>query len=80
MDERELIEFEAPRVLAEVFPDRVAAPGRLRRCSVCGKQSQARPAAELTVIKYHHRRQPLGHLRLYCPDHAHPARDRVLRY
>jgi hypothetical protein len=32
--ERELIEFETPYVLAEVFPGRVDAPAIMRRCSV----------------------------------------------
>lgn len=67
--ERGLIEFETPRVLGEVFPDRVDAPETLRQCSVCGKESQALRASELTVIKRRHGGQPLGHLRLYCHEH-----------
>jgi hypothetical protein len=68
-DERGLIEYDTPRVLAEVFPDRIGAPGDLRKCSPCGRNSQPQPASELTVIKLHHARQPLGHLRIYCHDH-----------
>jgi hypothetical protein len=75
MDERELIEFEVPRILSEVFPDRASAPGELRRCSQCGTGSRPLPADQLTVIKHRHDTQPLGHLRLYCPTHAAEARE-----
>lgn len=75
VDERELIEFETPYVLAEVFPARIGAPAELRRCSQCRLQSQASPASQLTVIKHRHATQPLGHLRLYCHEHAPGAKE-----
>lgn len=75
MDERELIDFETPYVLSESFPDRVDAPGELRRCSQCGGSSQPLPASELTVIKHHVGGQPLGHLRLYCRDHLAATKE-----
>jgi hypothetical protein len=47
----------------------------MRKCSMCGSNSQALPADKLTVIKHHHALQPLGHLRLYCPEHAASAAE-----
>ena len=43
-DERSLIEFKVPHVLAQVFPDRRDAPPGLRKRSVWGSRSQALPA------------------------------------
>jgi RNA polymerase subunit RPABC4/transcription elongation factor Spt4 len=74
-DERLLIEFEKPYVLAEAFPGRVNATEERRKCSICGQRSQALPASALTVIKHRHGAQPLGHLRLYCPEHLVGARE-----
>lgn len=74
-DERELIEFETPVILAVAFPERVDAPDRLRRCSQCGSDSRALPASELTVIKHRVSNQPLGQLRLYCHEHLADATD-----
>ena len=74
-DERPSIEFESPQRLDEAFPERKNAPPELRRCSECGANSQARPASELTVIKHRHATQPLGHLRLYCPEHLALAKE-----
>lgn len=74
-DERDWIEFDTTYVLAEVFPDRINAPDHLRRCSVCGIQSQALPASKLTVIKHRHGGQPSGHLRLYCDEHVGGAKE-----
>ncbi len=75
VDERELIEFETPYVLAEAFPARIGAAAGQRRCSQCGSQSQASPASQLTVVKHRHATQPLGHLRLYCREHAPGAKE-----
>ena len=74
-DERLRIEFEKPYVLAEAFPERVNAAEKWRKCSLCGLQSQALPASELTVIKHRHGTQPLGNLRLYCPQHLAGAKE-----
>ncbi|MBQ1081571.1 hypothetical protein [Nocardiopsis sp. B62] len=67
-DERDLIEYDEPRVLGEVFPDRNTAGPELRRCSVSTCRVVL-PADQLMVIKRHHALQPEGHLRIYCPDH-----------
>lgn len=75
VDERSLLEFESPRNLAEIFPHRVGAPPHLRRCSVCGANSQALPAEALTVIKHRHGAQDLGHMRLYCDEHLRGATE-----
>jgi hypothetical protein len=74
-DERLRIEFEVPYTLGEVFPDRRAAPPESRKCSMCGGDSQALPADKLTVIKHRHALQPLGNMRLYCPEHAASAAE-----
>ena len=74
MDARELIEFDVEYNLAEVFPDRIHASELMRKCTVCGAASQALPAADLTVIKIRHATQPMGNLRLYCPDHLSQSR------
>lgn len=75
VDERELIEFETPYVMAEVFPGRIDAPDSLRRCSRCGADSKAWPASELTVIKHGVSNQPLGHLVMYCHEHLASATE-----
>lgn len=75
INERELLDFETPYVLAEVFPARVSGPESLRRCSECGSQSQALQASKLTVIKHRLDTQPLGHLRLYCDEHLAGATE-----
>jgi RNA polymerase subunit RPABC4/transcription elongation factor Spt4 len=75
MDERELIEFETPYVLAEVFPSRILAPEDQRKCSQCGVESRPLPASELTVIKHRHSSQPLGHMRIYCHEHLAGAKE-----
>jgi hypothetical protein len=74
-DERELIEYEVPHILGEIFPGRRDAPPHMRKCSACGTDSQPWPADQLTVIKHRHASQPLGHLRLYCPQHATDASE-----
>ncbi|MFV2196010.1 hypothetical protein [Nocardiopsis sp. LOL_012] len=63
-DERDLIEYDEPRVLSEVFPDRdTSVPWG---CTACG---DVLPADQMTVIKRHHALQPEGHLYTYCPYH-----------
>ena len=74
-DERDLIEFETPRVLSEVFHGRVLAPPELRKCSLCPWDAPAWPASELTVIKHRHASQPNGHLMLYCHEHLASAKE-----
>ena len=74
-DERLRIEFEVPYPLGEAFPERRDALPEMRKCSMCGSDSQALPADQLTVIKHRHALQPLGHLRLYCPGHAASAAE-----
>lgn len=73
VDERSRLEFEEPRNLAEVFPSRIDAPPELRKCSRCGKASQALPASKLTVIKHHAEGVPLGTMYLYCGTHLQSA-------
>ncbi|WP_306368154.1 hypothetical protein [Nocardiopsis sp. CC223A] len=66
-DERDLIGYDEPRVLGEVFPDRNTAGPDHRRCSTCGT---VLPADRLTVVKRRHARHAKGWLRIHCPDHA----------
>lgn len=73
-DERDLIGYDEPRVLGEVFSGRNAAGPELRKCSAC---LDVLPADQLMVIKHHHARQAKGHLRIYCPDHFARANDRA---
>lgn len=75
MDERDLIEYDTPRTLAEVFPHLIDGPEDRRRCSACGSQAQALPASALTVIKRHHESHPAGHLLLYCQEHLAKATE-----
>ncbi|WP_202966044.1 DUF6994 family protein [Streptomonospora alba] len=73
-DERDLIAYEEPRVLGEVFPDRNADDPEYRMCSTC---RVVLPADQLTVIKHRHAGQPKGHLRIYCLDHFARADERA---
>ncbi|TQN30727.1 hypothetical protein FHX37_0609 [Haloactinospora alba] len=65
-DERDLIEYDEPRVLSEAFPDRSAADPCACTVSTCGV---VLPADQMTVIKRHHARFAKGYLWAYCPDH-----------
>lgn len=75
LDERDLIAYDEPRILGEVFPDRNAAGPDHRKCSTCGA---VLPADQLTVIKHRHARHAKGHLRIYCPGHFPHANERVV--
>ena len=71
-DERDLIEYDDPRVLSEVFPDRDTAEPWGCTVSTCGV---VLPADQMMVIKRHHALFAKGYLWTYCPDHF--ARTRV---
>ncbi|WP_196776883.1 DUF6994 family protein [Haloechinothrix halophila] len=71
-DERDLIEYEDPQILGEIFPSRMTAGSDQRKCSACGT---VLPADQLTVIKHRHAGQPKGHLRIYCPEHLATAKE-----
>lgn len=66
-DERTRIEFETEYNLTEAFPWRIDASEALLKCSQSGLVC---PATSLVVVKHRMDSQPIGHLRLYCPEHA----------
>lgn len=73
--ERSLLDYEVPRNLAEVFPHRIAAEEKVRKCSRCGKASQALPADQLWVIKHRDSSKEQGVMYLYCSDHLQHATE-----
>ncbi|GAB2487532.1 hypothetical protein [Nocardiopsis aegyptia] len=63
-EERDLIEYDQPGVLSEVFPDRdTTVPWG---CTACG---DVLPADQMMVTKIHHALFAEGYLYTRCPYH-----------
>lgn len=69
MDARDQIDFDVPYLVSAVFPERAGAAPEQRKCSYCGKDSDALAIDQLWVIKHTDSRWPQGYLNLYCADH-----------
>lgn len=76
VDIRDLIEYESPHNLAELF-ERSGTIQDSGHCSICGRSSDELPAAKLSLIKFRQAGTSKGSSRLYCDTHLKVWRDKI---
>ena len=65
------MEFNAPRPMVDV------TDLDYTYCSECGRGSQERPAADLTVVREESRDSEVGSWRFFCPEHVPGGQPRA---